>query len=117
MYIAINIKDGANLGFLSDNWQILLFFAVLIGAFLHQRLIRKRPIDSDEMLALIWISVATSLTLVYAAGAFDFFFNRGAALGFTLSDVNMIAVPGAITIVYLAIDRFIKYLNRRRRKS
>lgn len=111
------INEEQFLSFLLAFWKPLLFLLCLIAGFLVLRLIKKHKFNFNEMVGLVWVSVATSLTLAYAIGAILSCFNKAALLGFNSSDFNVILWPAAITLVAFAIDRFIKYLNDRNGKS
>lgn len=105
------------MGFLLDYWKPLLFLFCFVVGFLILRLIKKRTFNFNEMLGLVWVSVATSLTIAYAIGAIFSCFNKAALLGFNAKDFNVIVWPAAINLVSFAIDRFVKYLNREDGKS
>jgi hypothetical protein len=70
----------------------------------------------DDLLSLIWQSVALSLAFTYFIGTLDFLFFQATHFGFRFGDVAIIAIPGAICIVILAVDRFARSLKQRGRK-
>lgn len=103
--------------FLIDNLSILLFAVFLIGGYLFVRLFHKRALKVDDLLGLVWQSVALSLTFTYVIGTFDYFFSESSHFGFDKHGVVVIALPGAICLAILAASVYYKNVGKQSRRG
>lgn len=102
---------------LIDNLSIILFAIFLLGGYLVARLLRQRALSTDDLLVLVWQSVALSLTFTYVVGTFDYFFSQSSHFDFSKNDIGAIIVPGATCIAILAGSVYYKYVNKSGRRG
>lgn len=102
---------------LTDNLSIILFAVCLLGGYLFARLYRHRLLNTDDLLVLVWQSVALSLTFTYVVGTFDYFFSQSSHFGFSKNDIGAIVVPGGVCIAILAASVYYKYVSKPSRRG
>ena len=112
-----NYSSDVKLKFLIDNLSIILFAIFLIGGYLVPRLFQKRALKVDDLLGLVWQSVALSLTFTYVIGTFDYVFSQSSHFGFSKNGVVVIVIPGTICLAILAASVYYRYISKPSRRG
>lgn len=112
-----NYSSDVRLNFLIDNLSIILFAIFLIGGYLFARLVKKRALNVDDLLGLVWESVAFSLTFTYVIGTFDYVFFESSYFGFNKNDVAVMAIPGVICLTILATSVWYRFISKQKKPS
>lgn len=97
---------------LIDNFSVIVFGVFLVGGYLFARLFRRRALNTDNLLGLVWQSVAFSLTITYVFGTFDYFFFQSSHFGFSENAICTITIPAVVCIAILAVSVFYKYVSK-----
>ena len=95
-----------------DYSAVILFGIFILGGYLFARLVRRRTLSTDDLLQLVWQSVAFALTTMYVIGTVDYIFFQSSNFEFSLKDIWIIALPGAVCIAILAASVYYKYINK-----